>query len=62
MRGSKALSETGTIGGPDTQEIDDGEEEEEGEEMYEGEVNATPSVPLPVGPKEVTPEKDDTQH
>ncbi len=60
MRGSKAPSKTGTISGLDMQEIGDGEEEE-GEEMDEGEVDAMPSVLLLVGPKEVTPKKDDTQ-
>ncbi len=58
MRGSKALSETGTISGPDTQEIDDGKEEEE---MDEGEGDAMSSVPPPVGPKEATPKQDYTQ-
>ncbi len=47
MRGSKAPNETETIGGPDMQELDDGDEEE----MDEGEVDATLSAPLPVGPK-----------
>ncbi len=58
MRGSKAPSETGTIGGLDMQEISNGEEEEE---MGKGEVDAMPSAPLLVGPKEATPKKDDTQ-
>ncbi len=39
------------------QEIGDDEEE-----MDEGEIDAMPSAPLPVGPKEATPNKDDTQH
>ncbi len=56
MRGLKGLSETKTIEGPDTQELDD-----VNKEMDEGEVKATLSVLLPVGPKEVTPKKDDTQ-
>ncbi len=56
MRGSKALSETGTIGGTDAQELDDG-----CKEMDEGEVEAMPSAPPPIGPKDVTPKKDDTQ-
>ncbi len=38
--------------------IDDGEEDEE---MSEGEVDAMPSALLPVGLKEATPKKDDTQ-
>ncbi len=57
MRGLKALSKTETIKGPDMQELNDGNEE-----MDEGEVEAMPSVLLPVGLKEVTPNKDDTQH
>ncbi len=57
MMSSKAPSKTGMIGGPDMQEIGDDEEEE----MDEGEVDAILSVPLPVGPKEVTPNKDNTQ-
>ncbi len=58
MRGLKAPSETGTIDGPDMQEIDDGEEEG----MDEGEVDAMPSAMPPVGPKEATPKMDNTQH
>ncbi len=57
VRGLKAPSETRTIGGLDMQELNDSDNEE----MDEGEVNAMPSVPMPVGPKEVTPKKDDTQ-
>ncbi len=57
MRGSKAPSETGTVGGLHMQELDDGDDEG----MDEGEVEATPSAPPPVGPKEATPKKDDTQ-
>ncbi len=56
MRGLKAPSKTGTTGGPDMQEISDGEEE-----MDEGEVDAMPSAPPLVGPKEVTPNLDNTQ-
>ncbi len=55
--GLKAPSKTGTIKGPDVQDRDDGSEG-----MDEGEVEAMPSAPPLVGPKEVTPKKDDTQH
>ncbi len=56
VRGSKALSETRTIEGLDTQEPDDSSEG-----MDEGELKATPSVLPPVGPKEATPKMYDTQ-
>ncbi len=56
VRGSKALSETGTIEGLDVQEPDDSSEG-----MDEGELEATPSVLPPIGPKEATPKKYDTQ-
>ncbi len=56
VRGSKAPSETKTIEGPDMQELDDGSRE-----MDEGEVDAMPSALPPVGPKEATLKKDDTQ-
>ncbi len=56
MRGSKAPSETETIEELDAQELDDSNKE-----MDEGEVEAMPSALPPVGLKEATPNKDDTQ-